>query len=39
MNGKRLSGTGLATALVLALLPGLALAQEPAASPVGTAFT
>ena len=39
MKGKRLLGSVLAAALVLALLAGLALAQGPAGSPVGTGFT
>jgi hypothetical protein len=39
MKGKRIVRTGLATALVLALLAGLALAQQPASSPLTAAFT
>jgi len=39
MKGKGLIGTGLATALVLVLVAGLALAQEPASTPLGTGFT
>ena len=39
MMGKRFLSIGLAAAMVLTLLTGLAMAQEPAASPLGTAFT
>jgi hypothetical protein len=39
MKSKRLMGSGVATALVLALMSGLALAQAPSSAPVGTAFT
>ena len=39
MKGKRLLGSTLAAALVLVLMAGLALAQTPTGSPVGTAFT
>ncbi len=39
MKGRRFFGTAVATAGMLALLAGLALAQTPAASPAGTAFT
>jgi hypothetical protein len=39
MKDKRIVHTALATALWLVLLAGLALAQEPAGTPLGTAFT
>jgi len=39
MKVKRLLNTGLATGLLLALLAGLALAHEPASTPLGTGFT
>ena len=39
MKGKRFLSTGLAMALVLALMAGLALAQQPAGSPLTAAFT
>ena len=39
MKGKRILSTGLAMAMMLALLAGLALAQQPAGSPLTAAFT
>jgi len=39
MKSRRLASSGVATALVLVLLAGLALAQEPASTPLGTGFT
>ena len=39
MKGKRILSTGLAIAVMLALLAGLALAQQPAGSPLTAAFT
>ena len=39
MKGKRFLSTGLAMALALALIAGLALAQQPAGSPLTAAFT
>ncbi|HNS50856.1 MAG TPA: tail fiber domain-containing protein [Anaerolineae bacterium] len=39
MKGKRFITTGLAMALALALLAGLALAQQPAGHPLPSAFT
>ena len=39
MKGKRLLGSVMAATLVLVLMAGLALAQTPAVSPLGTAFT
>jgi hypothetical protein len=39
MKGKQLLGSGVAAALVLVLMAGLALAQAPEGTPLGTAFT
>jgi len=39
MKGKRYVGSGAAAVLVLVLMSGLALAQAPASTPLGTAFT
>jgi len=39
MKGKRLLGSGVAAALVLVLMGGLALAQAPQSTPLGTGFT
>ena len=39
MKGKRFVGTAASAALVLLLMAGLALAQEPASTPLGTGFT
>jgi hypothetical protein len=39
MKGKQLLGIGLAIALMLTLMPGLVLAQEPAGIPLSAGFT
>jgi len=39
MKGKRFLGTALAMTMLLVLLAGLAVAQEPAGSPLTAAFT
>jgi len=39
MKGNRIAHTALATAFLMVLLAGLALAQDPAGTPLGTAFT
>ena len=39
MKGKRLLGSILAAALVLVLMAGFSQAQQPASTPLGTAFS
>ena len=39
MEGKRYVGSALAAVLVVVLMSGLVLAQAPASTPLGTAFT